>query len=399
MKKIILMILIGSFILPATVYSATLKKASDLNIDTSIIKEQLTYTTPDSIIIAPVFSPIELNVTPQERYRGIFHYMIDRLGYNDIPFHYVVMPNGDLIEGNSKGDEARVFIENFDKNPVIVAYITDQYSNQFDERAINNLKELVSSIANTNAIKENNIFVQEIFFTRDKETRTVSMKTKELFGTWNSQADEIRSFVASNFSPESKPYSIQVIEVDLPQQELQPGEIINASITLKNTGQYGLYSFTNSELYLSKADETPSKFFVNNEWESRSQVSLFEENDSLAPGEEKTFEFPLFVPLFVGEQKEIFKFKTAIGALINAEQIEIKIKVGNPEKRIVEIRDRGFSYYPVYSNPNTATNEIYRAVAGERFFFLQDLGNGWYEIDLGNGTTGWIAFWNVSFIN
>ncbi|BCX13645.1 MAG: hypothetical protein KatS3mg085_177 [Candidatus Dojkabacteria bacterium] len=398
MRKLLFLLLV-LLLLPKEVNSATLKKVEDLSLDTSIISEQLTYTTPDSIIVAPIFAPRELNISPIERYRGIFHYLIDRLGYNDLPFHYVVTPEGELIEGNTHGDEAKVVIDNFDKNPVVVAYIANQYSNQFDDRSMQNLKELVSSIANTNSINENNIFVKEIVFTRKRDTRTVSIKIKDLFGTWNSQADEIKLFVASNFSPESKPYSVEVTSVQVPQQTLTPGEIVNVSITVKNTGDYGLYAFTNSELFLTKSDETPSKFYVNNEWESRSQVSIFKENENLLPGEEKTFVVPIFVPLNLGEVKETFKFKTAIGSLVNSNEFEIKINVGESDKKIVEVRDRGFSYYPVYSNPNNATNEIYRAVAGERFFFLQDLGNGWYQIDLGNGQTGWIAFWNVSFIN
>jgi hypothetical protein len=399
MRRIIFGVVIFLTWMTLPAYAATLKKLSELNIDTSIISEQSSYTTPDSIIIAPLFAPTELNIDPIERYRGVFHYIINRLGYNDVPFHYIITPEGEVIEGNIHGDESKVLIENFNKKPVVIAYMADPFSNHFDERAIDDIKELASSVANTNSIKETNIFVKELIFTRNRESRVVNIKIKDLYGTWNSQTEDIKNFVAANFSPQSKPYTLEVISVNIPNKTLSPGNIEKVSITLKNIGEYGLYAFTNSELYLSKADGTSSKFFVNNEWESRSQVSLFEQEDSLAPGEEKSFEIPIYIPLFLGEQKETFNLKTALGSLVNSSEIEIKINVGESEKKIVEIKNRGYSYYPVYSSPTNSSSEIYRAVAGERFFFLQDVGNGWYQIDLGNGITGWIAYWNVSFIN
>lgn len=392
-------VLVGLLFLPQSVIAVELLSASDANVDTSIRKETNSFTTPDSIIIAPLFAPSRLNVSDEDRYRGIFHYTIDRLGYADIPFHYVVTPDGTILEGLASGDEQRVAISNYDKNPIVIAYLTDQFNNQFDPRALNSVKELSLSAANTNAIPANQIEMYEIVFVRNRDNREVFMETKEVFGAWNTQRTEIAQFVDENYAPESKPYKLEVVSVSTPQEDVEPGEIVDGTITLLNIGQFGLYPFSNSELILTKQDETPSQFFVNNDWESQSQTALFENEDSLPPGEEATFNFKLYAPLFLGERSETFKLTTALGGNVESDPITLSLNMSSSSKQIVEIQDRGFDFYPVYSQPSSSSSEIYRAVPGQRFFFVEDIGNGWYNIDLGNDTTGWIAYWNTTFVN
>lgn len=394
---IVIFTVVAGLIWPVQAFELT--SVLDAKVDTSIIKESGSYTTPDSILIAPLFAPNNLEVSSDNRYRGIFHYTIDRLGYTDIPFHYILTPEGKIYEGNSKGDESRVLFSNFSQNPVVIAYLADEFNNQFDTRAYNALKELSLSVANRNSIESKNIFINEVVFVRERQTKAVSMQTKEVFGAWNTSRDEIAKYVSDNYSPESKPYSVDVLGLTLPTEEVEPGEIVTATIKLKNTGKYGMYPFSNSELILSKEDGTNSIFFVNNDWESQSQTSLFENESSLAPNEENEFSFKLYAPLYIGEKSEKFKLVSALGATVESEPIELKLNMKSSSKKIIEIRNRGYDYYPVYSQASSSSAEVYRAVSGQRFFFLEDIGNGWYSIDLGNDSTGWIAYWNVEFIN
>ena len=63
------------------------------------------------------------------------------------------------------------------------------------------------------------------------------------------------------------------------------------------------------------------------------------------------------------------------------------------EKRIIEIGNTELGYLKVRSEPSTVGTEIGKVSTGERFFVLEDAGNGYVKIDTNDGKTGWVAGW------
>lgn len=372
---------------------------TDLEIDTSITRKDENFNLPTRIVIVPITPPSgDLDVNDTEWLRGIYYYTIDYLGFSDVPFHYFVTKTGEIIEGNSGGDERKISVKGIGDDIILIAYLSDKFANTFDPRAEESIKQLSLDIANKNTISSDKILVSGVRFIKDKASQSVFLDQDKIFGNWETDINKIRTFVAANYTPIPKEYSVSISNVTVSKSEVVAGEVVTAEITLKNNGLYGIYFGTKNEIIATKLDGATSRFYVNGEWLSQNQFSIMSENESLNPGQEKTFSFNVRAPLFTGENLETFELKNVSGSKINSDSFVIFMNVVSGNKRIVEVSPRSGSYSSIKSDPNNGSSEVLRGYPGDRFFFLQDLGNGWIQIDLGNGQVGWIASWNLKFI-
>jgi len=392
--KIAYIIFSLTLIQPTIVNAVTVKTQEELSIDTSITREDLSYSTPESIVIVPIFQQDDtVNMNSNRRYRGLYYYLIQKLGFSDIPFHYVVSQSGEVYEGNSGGDEREVHVEGIGNNILLIGYLADSLRSSFDPRSTASLIDLLTDVANRNSINPNRIQISGLKFVRDQEKQTVNMSKSELFGNWNIAVKNLIDEVAPRYSPTQKSYSAEVMQVTLPTEELVAGEETVVSVRIKNTGTTGMYGGSNSEIVLTKQDGSRSLFFIENEWLSNSQVSIMVDNRNLLPGLEDIFDFKVKAPLHIGEITEVFELRTLNGNRIESGTVELKVNVKRGDKRIVEIQNTELGYLRVRGEPSTVGNEIGRVSSGERFFVLEDAGNGFIRIDLGEGKSGWVASW------
>lgn len=398
MKKIFVLfttLLLVTHFVQTKVAAFEVVSRDSIGIETGITKEDLAYSLPNEIVVAPIFLGVESpKISQNEWLESLYYYTIQRLGFTDLPFHYIVGTNGEVYEGNLGGDERKVKVDGIGANVILIAYLSSSKQNVFDPKSDDSLKTLLSQIANRNSIKPESIIVSGIKFVKDTTNKSVSISSSEILGNWANKLEEYKGYVASNYSPQPKTYQVEVSNIALSAADAAPGEEVTGTVTIKNTGQNGLYGGTNNEIVATKADGTPSQLFINNVWLSRSQFSLMVENQNILPSQELSLNFKIKAPLAKGSVTENYALKTLGGAGIAASQnLVITLNLRASDKRIIQIQNTELGYLKVRSEPSTVANEIGEAASGERYFVLEDAGNGYLKIDLGNGTIGWVAGW------
>lgn len=386
------------FFLPFTVSSLS---DSEILLDRSIKTEEKDFTLNNEIIIVPIFSKSveKLDIPFYEWFKGIYYYTIQRLGYNDIPFHYVVSKDGDTIKGNDSGLEAQLPISDFSSNGIVVAYLTDSKSTSFSESSIKSLTELLTDLCNQAAISPRAITLSGLKIERDKKNQTVKTVSSEIYGSWGSSLEEIKAKVLANYSPIRKNYRVDIIETTQPEGEQMAGGESVASIKIRNSGEFGIYGGTDTALYLTKSDGSASRFYLNTVWASQSQLLLIQDNQKILPGEELTVELPLKIPLFPGRFAETFTLSNQAGQGVETNGTEVSVQIASAGKQIVEISNAYGEAFNVRALPSTSSEILKIVSAGERFFLVEEnLETLWTKIDLLDGRSGWIARWHLRFI-
>ncbi|MFS8131486.1 MAG: SH3 domain-containing protein [Candidatus Dojkabacteria bacterium] len=403
MKKIF--VLFTTLILVTSLFgnkvsALTIVSRADLGIQGNITKEDLAYSLPQETVIAPIFLGVESpKISQKEWVESLYYYTIEKLGFTDLPFHYIVTSTGEVYQGNLGGDERKVKVDGIGANVILIAYLASSKQNSFDPKADNAIKGLLQTISNKNSIKAENIVTTGIKFIKDTTNKTVSISSEEIFGNWASKLEDYKAYVAANYVPEAKSYTVDVSNIALSTPDAMPGEEVTGTVTIKNTGSNGLYGGTDNEIVASKSDGGPSQFFINNVWLSRSQFSLMTENQNILPTQETTLTFKIKAPLAKGSISETFVLKTLGGGGITAStQIGLTLNLKPSDQRIIQIQNTELGYLKVRGEPSTLGPEIGEAASGQRYFVLEDAGNGYLKIDLGNGTIGWVAGWLVDNI-
>ncbi len=378
---------------------------SDIKIDTSSVQEDRSFSVPQRIVIAPIFLGDAANsiaIQDEDWFRGLFYYLVasdGRSGFTDIPFHYVVSKRGRVYEGNSGGEERKISIAGVGDDAVVIAYLADTKASTFDIRAKESVGELVLRTANRHSIPLKNVTVEGVKFVQDSEQQTVRLEKAEVFGLWNKEVSEIVTSINSRYEPQQKTYKLSVKEVKLPQEEVESGTTIKGSIIVANQGDYGIYGGTETEIIATKKNTGPSRFFVNNEWLSPTQLSLMKPEDVILPGEELELEFTVGTPLYFGEQVERFRLENIAGKSLGDIEFPISLKIARPEGTIVQIRQTTTGWLRLRSTPNgVENNEIGRVSSGERFYQVDNANNGWIKIRLNDGTEGWVSLQFVEYV-
>lgn len=395
---LVLIAIIFALLFNSTVFALTIKTPNEIQLDTSIVSEDPNYRPNNNILVGVMRVNKELLLNNEELYKGIHYFTVDRLGFNDIPFHFVITQNGDVFEGNTGGYERDIAIDGFSEPSIIILYVTDDSALTFEPRSLNNLRDLLLKVANENAIEPTTIDLTELSFVRNREDRTVILESSIVIGTWNSDILEVIDEVQALYSPVQKTYAVSIDNVVVPQIPIDPGSTINIDITLSNLQSYGIYSGTLNEAILSKSDGLPSNFYLANNWVSLSDVP-FMSNDALLPNETKTFTVEFRAPLEVGSLTEQFIVRTVDGIQLTNDVVEVNVVLNETDQQIIEVQQTETGTLNVRETPSSVGNLLTQVSPGQRFFVLNTDPSGFIEIDLGNGTSGWVASWLVNFIN
>lgn len=376
-----------------------LTTAAEVNLDTTTTREDVNFNLQSRIVVVPIYSQSnDLKVTSEEFYRGLYYYTVEILGFNDIPFHYVISEDGRVFKGNEGGDERKIRIDGIGDDVIIIGYITNKSAARFTRDAEPKLTELLIEVASRNSIKPENIFIDGIQFVRNQEARIVTIEQKDIFGNWKTSLDKIVAEVSTKYTPKPKSYKAEVSSIRASVDSVNAGEQVLVAITIKNNGENGLYAGTASEIMIQKTDGNLSKFFLNNSWLSTTQAGIMTGTETLRPLQEDTFEFAVKAPLYNGIVTETFELRTIEGEKIDAPNFELALNITSTGKQIIEINPTQTNTLNVREIASGAANIITQVSPGQRFFVEEDAGNGWLRIDLGDGTTGWVAVQFVSFV-
>lgn len=402
--KLSVILLLGIFtfflvVAPVKAEVSTISRQEN-KLDENLVKEDANFSSPKSILLVPLFRPAGVNENDSEWFRSLYYFYTARLGFPDIPFHFVVGASGDVYEGNKGGDEQSILIQGEDPGAIVVGYLVEEGESGFSIRAFDSVQNILLDVANRNSIKSEKIKLIGAEIVVNLQDKTVFLRSKSLIGGgWSNGMSEVLAFVKKNYKPVPKVYSIQLAEVKSPEVPLSYNETGLMTLKIKNTGKFSIYQGTESEIIGLKKESGESKFFVNGVWASPSQPVIMSEGNVIRPGEEKIFTFKLRVPLFFGEQREAFSLANVNGQKFDGTDFDVVLNVNTPAEKVVEILPTDTGYLNVRQIASGAANVITKVNPGQRYFFLQDSNTGWYKIDLGSGKSGWIARQYAKFVN
>lgn len=390
-------VLLGAtFVSPLLIQALTIRERNTLAIDTSLIKEDQNFNVATRILVTPIFLPDgNVQTTDDEMYEGIYYFTIDRLGFADLPYHYIVTENGTVYEGNSGKDERQITVSDLGNDMIIVGYVTSNSATKFTNKSKQPLAELLGAIASRNAITPDKIFIDGVSFLRNQTTRSVSLIKKNVFGNWQSSLEEIKQAVVPLYNPVNKSYAAEVVSVTAPSAEVEPGSEVTVSFTIRNLSNFGFYSTSSSDLIATKTTSGTSRFFLNRSWLSSTQFAVLGESDVLQPGQEATFEVAMRAPLYIGQVTEEFELRTAVGEKVTLTPFTVLLTMKKPTKPIIEVLTTETGTLNVRTEASSVAEVVTQVSEGQRFFVEEESETGWIRIDIGGGETGWIAGWYV----
>lgn len=392
LKKIVTATICSVLILVCNVKVTALDilKPASFDVDTTLLKQDDNFGSPQTILITPIFLSTDQFISDEDWYKGLYYYQVARLQMGDQIFHYVMLNDGTIIEGNTKGEEQRFSIAGENK-PIIVAYFAKADDQDFSFSGKAALSQLVLDIANRNHLEpsESSIKVKNIEFVADQENK-VSLSTSFLGGRWERSIKSIINTAAQNYKPIKKSFKLVVEKIELPKNKVNYGDNIVAKITVKNNSKFSLYQGSDFEPVISKISGDFSLFYVNGIWLSLTQAPLMTEGSIIRPGESVELQLRLGVPLYFDKQSEQFQLIDLLGNPYAGTQFTISLDVNRTTQEVVEITQTETGQLNVRLTPSYYAEIIAKATPGQRFIVLERNSSGWLKIDMGNGTSGWV---------
>ena len=372
---------------------------NDLRLDKNLSGEITEYSAPRSIVIVPITPPSrDFNVSFNDWYKGIYYYQVTRYNLPAISFHYVITNDGKLIANDLSIPDRRINnIESVGiEGPIVVGYMTDIGSIGFKPSAKGKIGSIILDLANQNTIPLENVYVRSIDFT-ETDQRELRIDLESIFVSWQNDLNKIIDTIRPNYSPISKTYSVDLVEVVAPTEEFEVSSQAEVKIKLKNTSQFLIYG---PEILLTKIGdpEDASIFYVNDIWASQTQVRVSGESDVFRVNEEKEFGIKLNIPFEFGTIGEQFKLTDNSGQELSSEIVNITVNVKRPDGEIIEITETGAGYLRVRDAAAFNGTEITRVSPGDRFIVL-DRESGWVQIQFDENSTGWVSGEYTQLIN
>lgn len=386
----ILVFLFGllTFSITAKVSALDIISRSQMGIDETLVVQDDNFLQPDSIVITPIFIEGGEYISEYDWYKGLFYYQAVRLNQGDFLFHYIVTKSGLVFKGNAKGEENRIRMTGETSKPIIIAYFSNENDIEFDPVSKTGLSELILDIANRNAIDLDSVYVKSISFVA-KQNEAVTAQFGLLGGRWERSLKDITTQLKPLYKPQAKTFDIQIISIELPTSAVNYGDNIVMNITLKNNSDFILLKGNPAEPIMTLSGSTSSKFFLNNIWSSLSQVPVMNDATFLRPGETKTFQVRLGVPLYFGQITEKFNLLDAFGKKYPSSDFDVSLNVNHPSQKVVEVI--GVKQLNVHNNPWYNAPVVNRVTLGQRFIVLEETNQGWLKLDLKDGRVGWVV--------
>lgn len=357
---------------------------------TPIVEQQENLNLPDSIYITPIKIEASEFISTSDWYKGLFYYQAFRLNQGDFLFHYIVNKQGEILEGNSRGEEQRFALQEDQSKPVIIAYLAEKDDTDFSPEATKALGDLIIEIANRNRIPLEKVQSKSLEYTVTEEQEIVAI-TDITTGRWDRSTANIVKANAGRYDPDNYEFKLAVTEVKVPEGQVSFGQDVVAEVTIKNNSTVSLYQDSDFEPIMSKIGEDEfSKFFLNGVWLGPKQTSVMSEGANIRPGKSKSFKVRLSVPLYFGKQTEKFELVNSLGQKYQGSEFEITLDVKKTEKQAVEIAPNSAGYLNVRKEPSISSESVTRVSPGQRFLVLEKK-DGWLKIDAGANGKGWIA--------
>lgn len=395
MQKFVIALLTISLLFPLNINALEVKSVADLDFDTSIFKTVYDTGLPSKVLIVPIFMPSQVRLTEESWIKGIYYYTVQRLGYPTLPYHYLIDSKGNVYDSKSS-DERVLNIKDETDNTIVIGYLSQANQTSFSADTTNALGSLILNVVNNNGIKLEDVSVSGLRFT--KQSNQVYLEKTDIFGLWSNSLGSLIDSIKGDYAPKQREYNIEVTEVSVVKPNLTVGEETDGKIKITNKGPTNIYISDSTFLLAEKSDGSNSKFYLNNVWVSQSQFPALKESQTFKVDQTIEIPFKIKAPLFIGEQTEDFKIKLIGNGNLNSDTFQIKANIQRGDKKIVQIQETETNFLRVRGEPSTAADEIGRVDSGGRYIVLEENEDGFYKIDLGGGSSGWVAAWLVDVI-
>ncbi len=381
---------VGSFF-SITSFAQIIDRTKDaFGLPKAVEEQKENLSLPDSVIIVPLKMNIDEFVSTKDWYEGLYYYQTFRLNQGDFLFHYIVTKEGEVLQGNAKGEEQRFAVKGTDKKPVLIAYLSEKEEDDFSLEGRNALNELIIDIANRNRIKLETVEVKNIEYQVTEQQQIVAA-TDIVAGRWDRSLKDMIKEVSALYDPSKFKFDLHVTAVKTTDQKVKIGQEVVADITIKNNSSISLYQGSDFEPIMTKVEDGFSKFFVNKVWLGPKQTSIMSEGSSIKPGETKTFKVKLGVPLYFDKQTENFELVNKLGEKYADTKFELTLDIEKTEVDVIEIASTPVGYLNVREDANASSKVVTKVSPGQRFLVIERKDSGWVQIDAGENGKGWIS--------
>lgn len=363
--------------------------------DDNIVNFQEDYNFPVRLVVV-LIDKNDLHSDSVYDIRELYYYFATRSGIGDFPFHYLIASDGSVYSGNIYGDEAKINLSETEE-AIFIAYIRDGSEN-LTVSSVDSLKNFILDVINTYAISPESVEVRDLNYEFGEKLVLENISLSEPSERWQSDIEAIKTSILREYSPNEIIYSLELGEVQIPEEPQNPQETVEIKIKVKNTGDFNIYSSTASNIYVTRNDpfDEKSMFYINDVWSSLSRVALLDESQRLLSGEEGEFQFNIHVPLYPPERSEQFILVDPKGNIIEGTEFDINLKINATESTIIEITDTSVGYLNVRQTPGLG-EVVTKVTPGDRFIVLE-YNEGYYKIEA-NGKEGWVVNTYVKVVN
>ncbi len=345
---------------------------------------------PDSIYVVPLKLGIDELVSSNEWYEGLYYYQAFRLNQGDFLFHYIVTKEGEILQGNSKGEEQRFAVKDVQQKPVLIAYLGEKSDEDFSAEGRKALNELIIDVANRNRIRLESVEVKNISYQVTEQQQIVAVPDI-IAGRWERSLKDMVKEITALYDPAKSKLDLKVTSVKTTEEKVTIGQEVVANITIQNNSSISLYQGSDFEPVMTKIGEDFSKFFINDVWLGPRQANIMSEGSSIKPGESKTFTVKLGVPLFFDKQTEKFELVNLLGEKYPSTQFDVSLDIKRTDVDVIEVANTSVGYLNVREDANSSSRVITKVSPGQRFLVIERKDSGWVKIDVGVNGKGWIS--------
>jgi uncharacterized protein YgiM (DUF1202 family) len=236
-----------------------------------------------------------------------------------------------------------------------------------------------------------NIFVKNVYYQATEQQQIVGVPDI-IAGRWERSLTDMTKEIATMYDPSKFKFDLSVSAVKTPTEKVKYGDQVVAEITIKNNSSISLYEGSDFEPIMTKVGtEDFSKFFVNGVWSGPKQTKVMAEGTSVRPGESKTFQVRVGVPLHFDKQTEKFHLVNVLGEVYAGSEFEVTLDVNKSDLDVVEIANTPVGYLNVREQANTSSKVVTKVSPGQRFIVKERSGSSWVKIDAGENGQGWIS--------
>ena len=354
------------------------------------LRGNLTYEHPkpvEKIVVVPITTQDQLL---QENFKQwidlLYYFSITRYKLPDIPFNYIIDPNGTLYDFTTiglSGAKDYYYIETKNGEAVIAigVLITNNKLSQVSGTALSNL---ISQLSYQWGVKKDFCYPASMSY---ETTKTLS----KLQFTKKTQSDldkEILHYIdqATFSNTRHIDYNLKILDVTYPEQ-LKGGTVGKVSFKIQNLSEYPF--FINKEyLYVSSASKGHSVFAVNGVWDSFTKPTHLEKT-LIKSGGVLPVEFQIRAPFIPGDYSEVFYLVWENGEKIDGTEFTVKIKIEKSEEKLVKIKKTETGYLNVRDCPRVTCKKVGEVASGSILKLLKQKDN-WYQIQYQEEKSGWV---------